>query len=90
MPEIRTNRDGERVRFFPDGRQLVYMQGSEASPWQDFWLVDLATMHTRRLTRFQDVSAMRTFDITPGGKSIIFDRTHQNASVVLISLPSRN
>ena len=89
VPEIRTNRDGERVRFLPDGKRLVYMQGSEASPWQDFWLLDLAAMRTRRLTRLQDVSAMRTFDVTPDGKQIVFDRRHENASVVLINLPGQ-
>jgi Tol biopolymer transport system component len=36
MPDIRTQREGERVRFMPDGRSLVYMQGTEATPWQDF------------------------------------------------------
>jgi hypothetical protein len=29
----------------------------------------------------------RTFDITPDGKQIVFDRTQENASVVLINLP---
>jgi Tol biopolymer transport system component len=89
IPAIRTNRDGERLRFLPDGRGLAYMQGSEASPWQDFWLLDLRTMSTRRLTRFKDLSTMRTFDITPDGKQIVFDRRHENASVVLINLPAR-
>jgi Tol biopolymer transport system component len=89
IPAIRTNRDGERLRFLPDGRGLVYMQGSEASRLQDFWLLDLATMSTRRLTRFSDLSTTRTFDVTPDGKQIVFDRTHQNASVVLINLPAR-
>jgi Tol biopolymer transport system component len=63
------------------------MQGAETSPWQDFWLLDLGTMSTRRLTRFKDLSTMRTFDITPDGKQIVFDRRHENASVVLINLP---
>ena len=65
------------------------MQGSEASRLQDFWLLDLRTMSTRRLTRFKDLSTMRTFDITPDGKQIVFDRKHENASVVLINLPAR-
>ena len=89
IPAIRTNRDGERLRFLPDGRGLAYMQGSEASRLQDFWLLDLGTMSTRRLTRFKDLSTMRTFDITPDGKQIVFDRRHENASVVLINLPAR-
>ncbi len=89
IPPIRTNRDGERVRFLPNGRGLVYMQGTETSRLEDFWLLDLATMNTRRLTRFSDLSATRTFDITPDGKQIVFDRTHENASVVLINLPAK-
>jgi hypothetical protein len=88
MPAIRANRDGERLGFLPDGRGLVCMQGSEASPWQDFWLLDLATKRTRRLTRFEDLSTMRTFDIAPDEKRIVFDRRHENASAALISLPA--
>ena len=65
------------------------MQGSEASRLQDFWLLDLRTMSPRRLTRFKDLSTMRTFDITPDGKQIVFDRKQENASVVLINLPAR-
>jgi serine/threonine protein kinase len=84
MPEIRTQRDGERLRFIPDGRGLIFMRADEATPWQDFWMLDLATMNTRRLTRLTDRATMRTFDITPDGKQIVFDRLRENSAVVLI------
>jgi serine/threonine protein kinase len=84
MPEIRTQRDGERLRFMPDGHGLVFMRAAEATPWQDFWLLDLTTMNTRRLTRLTDRATMRTFDITPDGKQIVFDRLRENSGVVLI------
>jgi serine/threonine protein kinase/Tol biopolymer transport system component len=89
VPEIRTHRDGERLRFTPDGRGLVYMQGSEATPWQDFWLLNLTTMKTRRLTELKDRATMRTFDVTPDGKHIVFDRERENSAVVLIDLHIR-
>ena len=88
MPEILTQRDGERMRFMPDGRGLVFMRAAEATPWQDFWLLDLATMNTRRLTRLTDRATMRTFDITPNGKQIVFDRRRENSAVVLIDRQS--
>ncbi|HEY6340408.1 MAG TPA: protein kinase [Bryobacteraceae bacterium] len=84
MPDIRIQRNGERLRFMPDGRSLVFMQAPEATPWQDFWLLDLNTMNRRRLTRLTDRATMRTFDITPDGKQIIFDRSRDNSAVVLI------
>ena len=84
VPDIRTQRDGERLRFMPDGRGLVYARADEATPWQDFWLLDLTTMKTRRLTRLKDRATMRTFDIAPDGKQIVFDREHENSTVVLI------
>lgn len=84
MPDIRTQRDGERLRFMPGGRGLIFMRSEEATPWQDFWLLDLATMKTRRLTRLTDRATMRTFDVTPDGKQIVFDRLRENSAVVLI------
>jgi hypothetical protein len=41
-------------------------------------------MNTRRLTRLMDRATMRTFDITPDGKQIVFDRLRENSAVVLI------
>jgi Tol biopolymer transport system component len=84
LPEIRLRHDGERLRFLPDGKRLVYMQGS--NPWQDFWMLDLTTKKTRQLSRLDNRAAMRTFDITPDGKQIVFDRLRENSDVVLIDL----
>lgn len=38
---------GERYRFLPNGEGLVYMQGF--NPWQDFWLLELASKKSRQL-----------------------------------------
>jgi serine/threonine protein kinase len=85
LPAIRVDRDGERIRFLPNGKGLVYMQGKGAS--QDFWLLDLATLKSRRLTRLSTAFTGRTFDITPDGKRIVFDRLRHNSDIVLIDLP---
>ncbi len=84
FPAIRVRRDGSRARFLPDGSGLVYMQGSSAA--QDFWLLDLASKKTRPLTHLQNSSAMQTFDLTPDGKRIVFDRLRENSDLVLIDL----
>ncbi len=85
MPHISLRRLGEHVRFSPDGKSLIYMQGLLAS--QDFWLLDLATMKSRPLTKLQNRAAMRTFDVTSDGKQIVFDRLRENSQVVMIDLP---
>jgi Tol biopolymer transport system component len=85
LPEITVRRSGERVRFLPDGKSLIYMQGLLVS--QDFWLLDLASMKSRPLTRLQNRATMRTFDITSDGKQIVFDRLRENSHVVMIDLP---
>jgi Tol biopolymer transport system component len=86
VPEIRTHRDGERLRFMPDGRSLVYMKASEATPWQDFCLLNLTNIKTRRLSELKDRATMRTFDVTRDGKQIVFDRERENSAVVLIDI----
>jgi Tol biopolymer transport system component len=87
MPEINVRREGERARFLPDGTGLVYMLGSTTSE-QDFWLLDLGTMKSRRLSQLSNAAKMRSFDISPDGKQILFDRIRQNSNVVLIDLPN--
>jgi Tol biopolymer transport system component len=85
LPEIILRRLGERVRFLPDGKSLIYMGGLLVS--QDFWLLDLASMKSRPLTRLQNRASMRTFDVTNDGKQIVFDRIRENSQVVIIDLP---
>jgi Tol biopolymer transport system component len=85
LPQISVRRLGERVRFLPDGKSLIYMQGLLAS--QDFWLLDLASMKSHPLTRLENRATMRTFDITSDGKQIVFDRLRENSHVVMIDLP---
>ncbi len=85
LPEITVRRLGERVRFLPDGKSLIYMQGLLES--QDFWLLDLASMKSRPLTRLQNRASMRTFDIASDGKQIVFDRFRENSHAVMIDLP---
>jgi len=82
LPAIMVRREGERARFLPNGKGLVYMQGLLTA--QNFWLLDLATKNTRPLTRLNNPAAMRTFDITPDGKQIVFDRRRENSDIVLI------
>jgi hypothetical protein len=60
------------------------MQGPERQ--QDFWLLDLATQKSRPLTRLRNTAAMRTFDISPDRKQIVFDRLRENSDIVLIDL----
>jgi serine/threonine protein kinase/Tol biopolymer transport system component len=84
LPRIQVRRDGERVRFTPDGKALIYMQGALRA--QNFWLLDVGTMKMRQLTRLGQRDAMRTFDVMPDGKSIVFDRLRDNSDVVLIDM----
>jgi len=48
---------------------------------------DFATKKNHRLTQLSNQGALRTFDITPDGKYIVFDRSRQNSNIVLIEMP---
>jgi Tol biopolymer transport system component len=84
LPEIEVFRAGERVRFLPDGTGLVYMRGFGLT--QNFWLLDLTTMESRQLTQLDSTATTRTFDITPDGTHIVFDRLTEDSDIVLIEL----
>jgi serine/threonine protein kinase len=81
FPEILVVPVGERARFLPDGSGLVYMAAAQRL---DFWLVDLDTMKRRQLTKLEPGTMMRTFDVTPDGTRIVFDRLTEDSDIVLI------
>ena len=68
------------------GKALVFMRGFTGG--QDFWLLDLTTNKTRLLAHLNNAGAMQTFDVTPDGKQIVFDRLRENSDIVLIDLPT--
>jgi hypothetical protein len=82
LPSVRTRPGG--YRFLPDGTGLVYQR---FIPSLDFWLFDFTTQAHRQLTRLSYQGGLGTFDITPDGKALVFDRTRQNSDIVLIELP---
>jgi serine/threonine protein kinase len=72
-------------RFMPDGKGLIYLRGLD--PGQDFWLLDLTTGKTKLLARLGHGTSI-SFDITPDGRQIVFDRVRENSDIVLIDRPS--
>ena len=73
-------------RFLPDGTGLVYLSFQNSL---DFALLDLKTMKSRPLTSLEDRGALTTFDVTPDGQFIVFDRSRENSNVVLFELPAK-
>jgi Tol biopolymer transport system component len=73
-------------RFLPDRTGLVYLPRRQSL---DFWLLDFATNSSRQLTRLANRGNLATFDLTPDGKSVVFDRSTENSDVVLIDLPGQ-
>jgi serine/threonine protein kinase len=86
LPAIQVAPGGERFRFLPNGSGLVFMPGRIGNT-RDFGLLDLKAKTTRPLTRLNNTATIRTFDVTPDGKQIVFDRLRDNSDLVLIDLP---
>jgi Tol biopolymer transport system component len=87
LPEIWVRYAGNRYRFLPDGKAVIVMQGDG---WrQNFWMLNLRTVQMRQLTNLLPGFDMRSFDISPDGKQILFDRYRENSDIVLIDLPPR-
>ena len=85
FPEIYGGGGRQSYRFLPDGKGLVYL------PYltDEFWLLDLQSKNTRPIARFTLRGEQRSFDISPDGKQIVFDRVRENSDIVLIDLPAR-
>ena len=54
-------------------------------------MLDLTTGQQHQLTTFRSTDAIESFDISPDGKTILFDRVRQNADIYTIDVkPPRN
>ena len=87
IPAIEVN-SPQAGRFLPDGTGFIYRV------WSEFWYLDLtapdlATQKPRRLTQFTSPALIGSFDITPDGKQIVFDRLRRNSDIYLIDLPAK-
>ena len=83
LPGVWTGLGGAH-RFLPNGKGLVYIPRTQS---RNFWLFDFATNKTHALTRLSDRGRIKTFDITPDGKAIVFDRIRDTSDIVVIDLP---
>ena len=79
LPQARA-RLGGSYRFLRDGTGLV-----DPTQAANFWLLNFQNGSTRQLTSLRP-GDMRTFDITPNGTGIVFDRLQDNSDIVLIEL----
>jgi Tol biopolymer transport system component/predicted Ser/Thr protein kinase len=85
IPDVEVVYTHNRYRFLPDGKGLVLLQGPFAR--QNFSLLDLATGRLRPLTDLRPLFEIESFDVSPDGKRILFDRFRRDSDVVLIDLP---
>jgi Tol biopolymer transport system component len=87
LPALSVDRVGDSYRFLPDGKTLVVKLGGFRR--QDFWSFDVATGRRRQLTALRPGESLQSFDVSPDGKRILFERRRENSDVVLIELPAR-
>ncbi len=83
FPELSVSR-GNSYQFLPNGKQLVVLLGRY--PSQNFWMVDLETGQRHQLTNLKSGDSIGSFDVSPDGRQILFDRVRQNSDIVLIDL----
>ena len=70
------------TRFLPDGSGFVFMKGPSGA--EDFWLFERSTNTARVIASVSKPASINTFDVTPDGARLVFDRVEERSNLVLI------
>jgi len=92
LPQIQVAPGNQGHRFLPKGKGIVFREinapgGAGTGESIDFWLEDLEGKTKTHLAHLSGRYATLSFDITPDGKRIVFDRVNDNSDIVLIDIP---
>jgi Tol biopolymer transport system component len=86
-PSITLSRGSRRLAFLSREKMLIVSRGDMIH--KNFWAIDLDTGRERQLTNFGPNVVIGDFDVSPGGREIVFDREHDNSDIVLIDRERR-
>ena len=89
FPELQVSYVWDAYRFLGGSKALLVLQGGIEGLPQNFWVLDVPSGRRRQVTSLRPKGVIHGFDISADGRSILFDRTHANADVVLIDRPER-
>ena len=87
FPELRVSYIWDAYRFLPGSNALLVLQGGIDGLPQNFWVFDLPSGRRRQVTSLRPTAVIHSFDISAAGTSILFDRSQENADIVLIDRP---
>lgn len=73
-------------RFAPGGNALIFIKDVGFRSRNFYW-TDLGTGRERQLTDLKPGYVINSFDVSPDGGSIVFDRLRDNADIVMFELP---
>jgi len=86
MPDIQVNyAPSASYRFVPHRKALIYVKPGKFQEPTFFW-ADLETGQQRQLTDLKPGFFIQSFDVTPDGKQIVFDRLRENSDIVMLEL----
>jgi len=86
VPDIRVNFEGSPFRFVPNQHALVYIKEGTSAVGANFYWADLNTGRERQLTELKQGFRIASFDVSPDGTQIVFDRLQEHADIVLMEL----
>jgi WD40 repeat protein len=85
LPEVFLSRGARRLDFLgDDDGTLVILKG--ALSHKEFWAIDLASGIERALTELGPGELIGDFDVSDDGRTLVFDRVHEESDIVRIDL----